>query len=702
MKKFTYLLIFISIIAMYSCKNQKRIEYPKTRKTDQKDNYFSTTVADPYRWLEDDNSKETEEWVKAQDSVTFDYLSKIPYRDKIKKRLTEIWNYTKLSSPFKRGHHYFYFKNDGLQNQSVLYIQETLDGPAKVFLDPNKLSADGTVALAGLDVSKDGKYFAYSIARSGSDWNEIFVKDINTGKNLSDHLFWVKFSGISFYKDGFFYSRYDKPAENALLTKSNEFQKVYYHKIGTEQSKDKLIFQNLNNPKRMYGASVTEDERYLCISESEATDGNALYIKDFSKRNSKFKKIAEGFNYDYNIVGNIKNKFFIVTNFEAPRYKLISIDVNTNKRKDIIPERKDVLKNCSIIAGKLVTSYMKDAHSVIKVYNIDGSFDYDIKLPGIGSCGGLNGKKDEDIAFYTYSSFTTPAIIYKYNFKTKETELYNKPDVKFDPSKYTTKQVFYKSKDGTKIPMFLTYKKGLKLNGKNPTLLYGYGGFNISLTPGFSARRVIWIENGGIFAIANLRGGGEYGEEWHKAGTKLNKQNVFDDCIAAAEYLIKNKYTSPEKLVLKGGSNGGLLVGAVINQRPDLFRVAIPEVGVMDMLRYHKFTIGWAWAGDYGTSEDSIQFNNLIKYSPIHNIKENIEYPSVLVTTADHDDRVVPAHSFKYIATLQEKYKGNNPVLIRIETKAGHGGGMPVSKQIDEYTDIWSFIFYNLGINPIY
>lgn len=702
MKKITYLLIIISIIAMHSCKNQKRIEYPQTKKTDQKDNYFGKTVSDPYRWLEDDNSKETEEWVKAQDEVTFDYLSKIPYREKINKRLTEVWNYPKLSSPFKKGNHYFYFKNNGLQNQSVIYIQETLDSSAKIFLDPNKLSKDGTVALAGLDVSKDGKYFAYSIARSGSDWNEIFVKDIETGKILKDHLFWVKFSGISFYEDGFFYSRYDKPDKNLKLTKANEFQKVYFHKIGTDQSKDKLIFQDLNHPKRMFGASVTDDEKYLCISESEATDGNALYIKDLSKRNSKFKKIAQGYDYDYYLVDNINNNLLVLTNFEAPKYKLINIDIKTNKRKDIIPEKENVLNGCSILADKLVCSYMKDAHSVIEIFNTNGSFDYEIKLPGIGSCGGLSGKKNEDIAFYTYSSFTTPAMIFKYNFKTKKSEIFNKPDVKFNSAEYTTKQVFYKSKDGTKIPMFLTYKKGLKLNGENPTMVYGYGGFNISLTPGFSARRVVWLENGGILAVVNLRGGGEYGEEWHKAGTKLNKQNVFDDCIAAAEYLIENKYTSPEKLVLKGGSNGGLLVGAVINQRPDLFKVAIPEVGVMDMLRYHKFTIGWAWAGDYGSSDDSIQFNNLIKYSPIHNIKENIDYPAVLVTTADHDDRVVPAHSFKYISTLQAKYKGENPVLIRIETKAGHGGGMPVSKQIDEYTDIWSFVFYNLEVKTIY
>ncbi len=703
MKKIVYLLILIVLIAMSSCtKHQKRLKYPKTKKVNQVDNYFGTKVSDPYRWLEDDNSKETAEWVKAENKVTFDYLSKIPFRDKIRKRLTEVWNYPKLSAPFKKGNLYFFFKNNGLQNQYVLYVQDSLNGEPKVLLDPNKLSKDGTVALAGLDVSKHGKYLAYSIARSGSDWNEIFVKDINTGKNLTDHIEWVKFSGISFYKQGFFYSRYNAPEKGTELLNANKFQKVFYHKIGTDQSKDLLIYQNLKNPKRMYGASVTEDGRYLCLSETETTSGNALYVKDLTKKNSKFIKLAEGFDYDYFVVNDLNNKLLVITNYKAPKYKLISIDPYTKKRKDIIPEKEDVLKNCSLIAGKLVTSYMKDAHSKIEVYNLDGSSDYEIKLPGIGTCSGLIGKKDENIAFYTFTSFTTPAIVFKYYFKTKKSEIYSKPKVKFNPDEYVTEQVFYKSKDSTKIPMFIVHKKEIKKDGNNPTLLYGYGGFNISLTPYFSARRVVWIENGGIFAVANLRGGGEYGEEWHKAGTKLNKQNVFDDCIAAAEYLIKHKYTSPKKLVLKGGSNGGLLVGAVINQRPDLFKVAIPEVGVMDMLRYQKFTIGYAWAGDYGTSDDSIQFYNLIKYSPLQNIKENVEYPDVMAITADHDDRVVPAHSFKYIATLQEKYKGNNPVLIRIETKAGHGGGMPTSKQIDEYTDIWSFIFYNLGVKPKY
>ncbi len=695
------LLFVFFVIGIASCNNQpKRLNYPVAKKVDTVDTYFGTKVADPYRWLEDDNSQETGEWVKAENKVTNDYLSQIPYRDTIKKRLQELWNYPKLSAPFKESNHYFYFKNNGLQNQSVLYIQDDLNKEAKVLLDPNKLSDDGTVALAGLDVSKDGKYLAYSIARSGSDWNEIFVRDIKTGKDLKDHLKWVKFSGISFYKDGFYYSRYDEPKQGSELTKSNKFQKVFYHIVGNDQSKDKLIYQDTENPKRMFGASVSENEKFLYLYESEVGDGNALYYKDLTKKNSKFIKLADGFDYQYGVVDDIDNHLLVRTNFEAPKYKLISIDLKTDKRKDIIPEKENVLRRCSLVGGKIVVSYMKDAHSKVEVYNTAGTFDYELKLPGLGTSGGIRGKKDESIGFYVFTSFTTPSVVYKYDFNTKKSEIYSKPKVDFDSDDFVTEQVFYESKDSTKIPMFLFYKKGIKLDGNNPTLLYGYGGFNISLTPYFSARRIFWIENGGIFAVVNLRGGGEYGKEWHEQGMKLNKQNVFDDCIAAAEYFIKNKYTSSQKLALKGGSNGGLLVGAVINQRPDLFRVAIPEVGVMDMLRYHKFTIGWSWASDYGTSDDSIQFNNLIKISPLQNIKENVEYPAVMVTTADHDDRVVPAHSFKYMATLQEKYKGNNPVLIRIETKAGHGGGMPTSKQIDEYTDIWSFIFYNMGITP--
>ena len=695
------LLFVFLVVGIASCNNQaKRLHYPVARKVDTVDTYFGTKVADPYRWLEDDNSKETGEWVKAERKVTNDYLAQIPYREKIKKRLKELWNYPKLSAPFKEGNHYFYYKNNGLQNQSVLYIQDKLNGKAKELLDPNKLSNDGTVALAALDVSKDGKYLAYSIARSGSDWNEIFVKDIKTGKDLKDHLKWVKFSGISFYKDGFYYSRYDEPKQGSELTKSNVFQKVYYHKIGDDQSKDKLIYQDKKNPKRMFGTDVSKDEKFLYLYVTEVGDGNALYYKNLTNKNSKFIKLADGFNYEYGVIDDIGNHLLVKTNFEAPKYKLISIDLKTNKRKDIIPQQENVLTGCSLVDGKIVALYMKDAHSKVEVHNIDGTFDYDLKLPGIGTAGSMHGEKNDSIGFYVYTSFTTPSVVYKYNFKTKKSEIYSKPKVNFNPDDFVTEQVFYKSKDGTKIPMFLFHKKGIKLDGNNPTLLYGYGGFNISLTPYFSPRRIFWIENGGIFAVANLRGGGEYGRKWHEQGMKLNKQNVFDDCIAAAEYLIKNKYTSPKKLVLKGGSNGGLLVGAVINQRPDLFRVAIPEVGVMDMLRYNKFTIGWSWASDYGTSDDSIQFNNLIKYSPLQNIRANIKYPAIMATTADHDDRVVPAHSFKYIATLQAKYKGKNPVIIRIESKAGHGGGMPTSKQIDEYTDIWSFIFYNLGITP--
>ena len=679
------------------------MNYPISKKVNTTDTYFKTTVADPYRWLEDDNSEETKAWVIEQNKVTDQFLNAIPFKAKIKERLTEVWNYPKVGVPFKKGELYFHYRNDGLQNQSVLYVQSNLEDKARVLLDPNELSEDGTVALANISVSNDSKYLAYLIARSGSDWNEVFVKDIATGKDVSDHLKWIKFSGVSWYKNGFYYAAYDAPEAGTELSNTNEFHKVYYHKLGNKQAEDELIYQDSNFPKRLYGVSVTDDEKYLILSAMSASQGNALYFKEVGNKNDDFKMITDELNFEHHIIDNVNGSLLMYTNNGAPKYRLVSVDVKKPSKenwKNVIAEKENVLSSVKLAGGKLVATYMKDAYSKIEILNMDGSFDYEFELPGIGTAGAFSGKKDEMTAFYSFESFTSPEIAYKYNFESKKSEVFYQPKINFNPEDFITEQKFYTSKDGTKIPMFIIYKKGLELNSNNPCLLYGYGGFNISLTPYFTPRRLVWLENGGVYVVANLRGGGEFGEDWHQAGTKLNKQNVFDDCIAAAEYLIENKYTNATKLALKGGSNGGLLVGAVINQRPDLFKVAIPEVGVMDMLRYHKFTIGWAWAGDYGTSEESEEmFKYLYNYSPIHNI-ENKDYPAVMVTTADHDDRVVPAHSFKYMATLQEKYQGNNPVVIRIESNAGHGAGMPTSKQIEEYADIWSFIFYNMGIDP--
>ena len=686
--------------------SKSQIKYPETKRVDQVDDYFGIKVADPYRWLEDDNSEETAAWVKAENKVTFGYLEKIPFRNKIKERLEKIWDYPKYGVPFKKGENYFYFKNDGLQNQSVLYIQKGLDGKPEVFLDPNKLSEDGTVALAGMSVSKNGKYFAYSIARSGSDWNEVFFMDVESKRKLKDHLEWVKFSGMSWKDDGIYYSRYDAPKEGDELSGKNEFHKVYYHKIGSSQDDDILIYENKEFPLRNYYAGTTEDESYLILTETESTSGNSLYVRKTDSDKKDFTLIAKGFDYDYNVIDNIDNRLLVYTNYEAPRYKLVIIDPeepDMKNWKDVIPEQEDVLQSVSLIGGKIVAEYMHDAASRAYIYEYNGKQVGELSLPGIGSMGGLSGKKDEDMAFYSFTSFTFPSTIYKYDISKNKSEVFRKSEIDFDGSRYETKQVFYESKDGTKVPMFIIHKKGLKLNGKNPAYLYGYGGFNISLTPSFSLTRLVLLENNFVVAIANLRGGGEYGEEWHKAGTKMHKQNVFDDFIAAAEYLIKDGYTSSEKLAIAGGSNGGLLVGACMTQRPDLFKVALPAVGVLDMLRYHKFTIGWAWASDYGTSEESPEmFKYLYEYSPVHNVKKGTCYPATLITTADHDDRVVPAHSFKFAAELQAKQSCDNPVLIRIETKAGHGGGKPTSKIIEEYTDVWSFMMYNLGVEPKY
>ncbi len=696
MKRVFILFPLLSFMMSYS-KN------PVTKKVDVKDTYFGTVVEDPYRWLEDDNSAETADWVKMQNQTTFAYLENLPYRNQIKSRLTELWDYPKYGIPFKEAGKYFFYKNNGLQNQSVLYTTNDLAAEPKVLLDPNTLSDDGTAALSGIEISNDGKYLIYQVARSGSDWNEIFVKNIDTGEMLPDHLTWIKFSGISWYNDGFFYSAYDKPAPGQELSKANEFQKVYFHKLGTDQSSDQLIVSDKTNPRRMFGAGVTEDKRFLLILKSQETSGNALDIKDLGKDNSSFVSLMDRYEYDFTPVDNIGDNLYIRTNYKAPRYRLIRINVNKPEEAnwvDIIPEKEDVLESARLIAGKIVANYMTDARSKVEVYSGEGGFEHEVQLPGIGSVSAFSGKKDENIAFYSYTSFNTPGEIYQYDFATRKSTLHFRPEVKFTPEDYEIKQEFYASKDGTKVPMFIVHKKGLVLNGNNPTLLYAYGGFNISLTPSFSAARVAFLEKGGVFAMPNLRGGGEYGEEWHKAGTKMQKQNVFDDFIAAAEYLISRKYTSKDKLAIQGGSNGGLLVGAVTNQRPELFKVALPQVGVMDMLRFHKFTIGWAWAGDYGTSADSQEmFKYLYNYSPYHTIRKGTAYPAVLASTADHDDRVVPAHTFKYMARLQEYGAGNKlPLLVRIDTKAGHGAGKPTAKLIEEYADIWSFVFYHLGM----
>ncbi len=697
-----FLIPFLALSFMMSC-SEKPLHYPPTKKVDVKDTYFGTEVEDPYRWLENDTSAETADWVKAENQLTFAYLEKLPYRAEIKSRLTELWDYPKIGTPFKEAGKYFFYKNDGLQNQSVLYTTTDLAAEPSVLLDPNTLSTDGTAALSGIEISNDGKYLMYQIAKSGSDWNEIFVKNIETGELLPDHIVWVKFSGISWYNDGFFYSAYDQPKAGSELTKSNEFQKVYFHKLGTDQSADQLIVSDPERPKRMFGAGLTEDKRFLLISKSQGTHGNALDFKDLSKKNSGFVPLMENYEYEFNPVDNVGDDLFVLTNYKAPKYRLIRINANKPEEKDwvdVIPEKKDVLESVQLVAGKLVANYMTDAHSKVEVFNYDGSLDHEVQLPGIGTVGGFSGKKADTVAYYSYTSFNTPGEVYKYDFATNQSSLYFRPEVKFNPDDFEVNQVFYTSKDGTKVPMFIVHKKGLELNGNNPTLLYGYGGFNISLTPSFSSARIAFIENGGVFAMANLRGGGEYGEEWHLSGTKLQKQNVFDDFIAAAEYLINEKYTSSQKLAIQGGSNGGLLIGAVTNQRPELFKVALPQVGVMDMLRYNKFTIGWAWAGDYGTSEDSEEmFKYLYGYSPYHTIKKDGGYPAILATTADHDDRVVPAHTFKYMARLQELNPENKlPLLVRIDSKAGHGAGKPTAKVIEEYTDVWSFVFYHLGM----
>ena len=680
-----------------------QIKYPITKTVNVTDEYFGTSVSDPYRWLEDDRSEATAEWVKAQNEVTNAYLAKIPFRKKLKERLTTLYRYGRSSAPFKRNGKYYFFSNDGSQNQDVLYEQTSITAVPTVFLDPNKLSADGTVALCDISFSDDGKYYAYVIARSGSDWNEIYVADRATHRLLDDHIMWAKFTGVEWLGDGFFYSAYDAPAEGSELSSKNEYHKVYYHKIGTPQSHDRVEYQELNNPLLFHSLEVSNDNRFLFIYQSQG-HGNSILVKDLKAADAKYRPIVASLDNECSVVATDDDYIYIFTSEGAPRNKLVAVpvgDLRPEATRTIIPEAEYVMSGIRRASDRFIATYEIHASDHSIVFDRTGKKLYDIALPGIGSVSFSCSPKHSEV-FYSFTTFTNPGATYSLNLADGSSKLYRQDELKFNPLDFVTEQVTYKSKDGTDVRMFLIYKKGLKKNGKNPTLLYGYGGFNISLTPSYKARVMPFIEAGGIYAVANLRGGSEYGEQWHQAGTKMNKQNVFDDFIAAAEYLITEKYTSPKHLACNGGSNGGLLVGAVVNQRPDLFAAAVPQVGVMDMLRYHLFTIGWNWAGDYGRSDDSPEmFEYLYRYSPLHNIKNNgTRYPAILVTTGDHDDRVVPAHSFKYAATLQASNTGNRAKLIRIDSKAGHGSGKPISKQIDEYTDVFGFIMYELGMNP--
>ena len=689
-------------VAMMASISFCQLKYPNTKKVTQTDNYFGTKVSDPYRWLEDDKSDETAAWVTAENKITQDYLSKIPFREQVRKRLEEMWNYPKYTSPFKEGQYYYYYKNDGLQNQSILYRQAGLNGMPEVFIDPNTMSKDGTAAVSAPAFSKNKKYAAYLIAQSGSDWQEGHLMDAATKKVLDDKIQWIKFSGISWKgEDGFYYSRYPQPDEKSMMSKQNQFHKVYYHKIGTPQSSDVLVYEDASHPLRNVYAGVTEDESFLIINTTEGTSGSEIWIKNLKNDQKDFSLLIKGFDTEASVVDNDGDRLLVKTNADAPNYKVVSIDPKNPSKENwqtIIPTRTKLLLNVGTAGNKLFLTYLEDASSRVYQTNYKGILEREIKLPGIGTAGGFGGNRDDNELFYSYTSFNYPPAIFHYTISSGQTELFRRAEAKINADNYITVQSFFTSKDGAKVPMFITYKKGLKLDGNNPTLVTGYGGFNIPSTPGFSISNAFFLEQGGVYVLVNLRGGNEYGEAWHKAGMLQNKQNVFNDFIGAAEFLIRTKYTNPLKLAMRGGSNGGLLIGAIMTQRPDLFKVAIPQVGVMDMLRYHTFTIGHAWATEYGRSDKEEDFRNLIKYSPLHNLKKGVTYPATLVTTADHDDRVVPAHSFKFAATLQEDNNNINPTLIRIETKAGHGGGKPTSKQIDEAADIWSFIMYNLGM----
>ncbi len=701
--KLAAMSVMMTIAGTALAQQQIPVTYPDTRKVDTVDDYHGKKIADPYRWLEDDNSADTKAWVEAQNKVTQGYLAAIPFRAKIKSRLEALWNYPRYGAPFREGEFYYFYKNDGLQNQAVLYRQKGLNGTPEVFIDPNKLSEKGTAALGSLSFSKDGKYAAYLIAKAGSDWQEGFVMDVATKQVLADKLDWIKFSGLSWKGHGFYYSRYDAPDEKSKLSKKNEYHKVYYHKIGDTQAQDELVYVDKEHPLRNAGAGLTEDERFLILSTTEGTSGNELWYRDLQDASQTgFQLLIKGFSTDPDVIDNVGDKLLVKTNQDAPNFKVVLIDPKNPAKenwKTIIPEQEEVLLGVGTAGGKLFANYLKHASTRILQYDRSGKLERKIELPGIGTASGFGGKAEDKTLFYSFTSFVAPATTYKFDIASGKSDVFRKTEVQFNPAEYETKQVFFTSKDGANVPVFLSYKKGIKLDGSNPVLLYGYGGFNIPMTPGFSVSNLFFMEQGGIYAVVNLRGGNEYGEAWHKAGMLQNKQNVFNDFIGAAEYLIREKYTSPSKIAIRGGSNGGLLVGAAMTQRPDLFKVALPAVGVLDMLRYQKFTIGWAWVVEYGSSEKPEQFNYLIKYSPLHNLRKGTHYPATLITTADHDDRVVPAHSFKFAAALQEAHQGVNPVLIRIETQAGHGAGKPTSKLIDEATDIWAFTMYNLGMH---
>ena len=703
MKTKTLLTLLTGFMVLSCGQKQEKLQYPTTEKKIVTDNYFGTEVDDPYRWLEDDRSPETEAWVKEENKVTFDYLSQIPYRNELKEELSKIWNYEKLTAPFKEGEYTYYYKNDGLQNQYVLYRKKGDDGEEELFLDPNTFSEDATTSLGQVSFSKDGSIVAYSISEGGSDWRKIIIIDAKTKEVLEDTLVDVKFSGISWVgNDGFYYSSYDKPEGSELSAKTDQ-HKLYYHKLGTPQKEDNIVFGE-KEKYRYVGGNVTEDDKYLLISGGISTSGNRLFLKDLTKPNSEIITVDDNIDTDTYVADNKGSKLFIVTNFNAPNQRMVTTDASnpTPKNwKDLIPETENVL---SISTGSdyIFATYMVDAVSKVLQYNYDGELVREIELPGIGSAGGFGGKHDDTELYFSFTNYSTPGTIYKLNPNEGDYEVYWAPEMEYDADNFESKQVFYTSKDRTEIPMIITYKKGIELNGKNPTMLYGYGGFNVSLTPSFSVANAVWMNNGGVYAATNLRGGGEYGKAWHDAGTQLKKQNVFDDFIAAAEYLISENYTSSDYLAIRGGSNGGLLVGAAMTQRPELMKVAIPQVGVLDMLRYHTFTAGAGWAYDYGTAEDSEEmFKYLLGYSPVHNVKDGVEYPATIIMTGDHDDRVVPAHSFKFAAELQDKQAGTNPVLIRIETNAGHGAGTPVSKTIEQYADIYGFTLWNMGIKAL-
>ena len=689
-------------IAQHTSPINKSMNYPITTKTDVFDTYFGTKINDPYRWLEDDRSAETKAWVEAENKVTQGYLSGIPFRGDIKKRLETLWNYEKFTAPFKEGVYTYFYKNDGLQNQYVLYRQKDKNKP-EVFLDPNTFSKDATTSLAGIEFTKDGSLVAYQISEGGSDWRKVIVLNTSDKSVVGDTLMDVKFSGLSWKgNEGFYYSSYDKPKEGSQLSGLTQYHKLYFHTIGNSQKEDKLIFGGDQTPRRYIGGGLTEDQRFLVITAAVSTTGNELYIQDLSKPESAIINVVSNYKGDHSVIDNQGDKLYLFTNHNAPNYRVVTVDASNpapENWKDLIKETENVL-NVSTAGGKIFASYLKDATSLVMQYDMDGNLERTVTLPGVGSASGFSAKKTEKELYYTFTSYIYPPTIFKYNIASGQSIEYKKAGVEFDPSQFVSKQVFYTSKDGTKIPMIITHKKGIELNGKNPTLLYGYGGFSVSLTPAFSTSNIILLEQGGIYAVPNLRGGGEYGEKWHLAGTKMQKQNVFDDFIAAAEYLISNNYTSKDYLAIAGGSNGGLLVAAVMSQRPELFKVAFPAVGVLDMLRYNKFTAGAGWAYDYGTAEDSKEmFDYLLKYSPYHALKSGVSYPATLITTADHDDRVVPAHSFKFAARLQEYHKGASPALIRIETNAGHGAGKPTGKIIEEQADKWAFMLYNMKLN---